>query len=176
MEQIKKSAYFIIFMGVAGSGKTTIGKMTAETLDLPFYEGDGFHPRANVDKMSRGIPLTDQDRDGWLKNLVDLIHGQLTQGKSGILSCSALKNQYRDRLRLNSDQVYFIYLKGTYNLILKRMLQRTGHYMPAELLRSQFETLEEPEDIFTVHIDQSTEAMLGEILDHLNQTHLLETE
>ncbi|MDF1521142.1 MAG: gluconokinase, partial [Brevefilum sp.] len=132
---------FIIFMGVSGCGKTTIGKMTAETLDVSYYEGDEYHPKENVDKMSRGIPLTDEDRDAWLEKLAQLIQSKLDRGESGVLSCSALKKQYRERLNIDPQKVHFIYLKGSYDLILKRLSARLDHYMPPELLRSQYDTL-----------------------------------
>lgn len=146
---------FIIFMGVSGCGKTTIGKVTAEAFGLPFYEGDDFHPPENVEKMTTGIPLTDEDRAGWLEALSNLIRQKLDEGESAVLSCSALKKKYRDQLRVDPERVHFIYLKGSYALIRARMEGRSGHYMPPELLRSQFDALEEPEDAVTIHIDQS---------------------
>ncbi len=159
---------FFIFMGVSGCGKTTLGRMTAEALGVPFYEGDDYHPQENVDKMSRGIPLNDEDRDGWLEALSQIIRDGLAKGESGVMTCSALKEKYRRRLQVDRDQVRFIYLKGSYELIRDRMAAREGHYMPADLLQSQFDTLEEPQDAFTVDIEQSPEAALEEILNVLN--------
>jgi len=158
---------FIIYMGVSGCGKTTVGKMTAEALGVPYYEGDVYHPQDNVEKMSRGIPLNDEDRDQWLQKLSDLLQEKLAKGESGVLSCSALKEKYRDRLNVDPQRVHFIYLKGPYELILNRMTARSAHYMPAELLQSQFDTLEEPEDIFTIDIDQSPEAILNKALAYI---------
>lgn len=158
---------FIIFMGVAGCGKTTLGKITAEALGVPFYEGDEFHPQENVEKMSQGIPLTDEDRSGWLETLAELIRTHLEQGDSGILTCSALKEKYRQRLRVDKDLVHFIFLKGSYEVIQDRMSGRTGHYMPVELLKSQFDALEEPEDAFVVDIEQSPEEAMEDILEYL---------
>lgn len=155
---------FIIFMGVSGCGKTTIGKMTAETLGVPYYEGDEYHPQENVQKMSCGIPLNDEDRDGWLQRLSELIHGKLAKEESGVLSCSALKKKYRNRLRVDPDRVHFIYLKGSYDLIRERMEKRTKHYMPADLLKSQFETLEEPNEAFTIEIDQTPDEILSQVI------------
>ncbi len=160
---------FIITMGVSGCGKTTIGRMISAALDVPYYEGDDYHPKENVDKMSLGIPLNDEDRDGWLQRLSDLILEKLTNGESGVLSCSALKQKYRGRLTVDPDKVHFIYLKGSDELIRARMEKRTNHYMPAGLLKSQYEALEEPEDIFTVSIDQSPENILLESLSYIKK-------
>ena len=160
---------FIILMGVSGWGKTTVGKKLANALDLPYYEGDAFHPQENVEKMASGIPLTDEDRAGWLEKLSELIHARLQEGASGILSCSALKEKYREMLRVYQDQVRFIYLKGTYQLILTRMEDRKGHYMPSDLLKSQFDALEEPENVLTIDIDQSPDAIVEEALKYLHQ-------
>ena len=159
--------FFIIFMGVSGCGKTTIGKMTAKTLGVPYYEGDEYHPQVNVEKMSRGLPLNDEDRDGWLQRLSELIRDKLAKGESGVLSCSALKKNYRDRLRVDPDRVHFIYLKGGFELILERMERRTNHYMPSDLLKSQFETLEEPETVFIIEIDQSPEEILSQVMFYI---------
>jgi len=159
---------FVIFMGVSGCGKTTIGEKAANVLSVPYYEGDAFHPQENVEKMSRGIPLTDEDRDGWLEKLSGLIREKLDQGDSGVLSCSALKQKYRDRLRIDPHLVHFIYLKGTYEVIRSRMEARSGHYMPAELLKSQFEALEEPENAFTIDIEQTPDEILEKVLSFLH--------
>jgi carbohydrate kinase (thermoresistant glucokinase family) len=164
---------FIIFMGVSGCGKTTIGKQTARALNLPYYEGDDFHPESNIEKMSHGIPLTDGDRDAWLEKLAQLIQSKLDRGESGVLSCSALKEQYRERLNVNPQKVFFIYLKGSYDLILKRLSARLDHYMPPALLRSQFETLKEPEDIFTIDINQTPEAILEQVLQYIYQVNFI---
>ena len=154
-------------MGVSGCGKTTIGKMTAEALGVPYYEGDDYHPLENVEKMTLGIPLNDEDRDGWLQRLADLMREKLAVGESGILSCSALKKKYRDHLGVDPEKVHFIYLKGHYKLIRERMEKRRNHYMPAGLLRSQFETLEEPDDIFTIEIDRPPEEILTQVMNYI---------
>lgn len=151
---------FLIVMGVSGCGKSTIGKSLAELLGWPFYDGDDFHPAENVAKMSQGIPLNDEDRAGWLAALADLIRGSLSQGKPGVLACSALKQKYRDQLCVDPAQVKFIYLKGSYELIKARMLARPGHYMKPGMLDSQFATLEEPQNALTVDIGQSPQQIL----------------
>ena len=158
---------FIVFMGVSGCGKTTIGKKTAAILGVPFYEGDDYHQEENVEKMSQGVPLTDEDRDGWLDTLSKLISEKLEAGESGVLSCSALKKKYREKLRVDPERVCFIYLKGSYDLIWSRMQVRTGHYMPADLLKSQFDDLEEPENDFIVDIDQPPNDVLHDVLAYL---------
>jgi len=159
---------FLIVMGVSGSGKSTVGKLLAAKLGYPFYDADDFHPAANVEKMSRGIPLDDADRAGWLAALADLIRGSLQRGEAGVLACSALKQRYRDQLCLDPAQVKFIYLKGSYELIKARMLSRPGHYMKPGMLDSQFAALEEPADALTVDIGPSPEEVVVEVIGRLD--------
>jgi gluconokinase len=156
----------VIVMGVAGSGKSTIGQRLADRLGWPFYDGDDFHPPANVEKMRAGIPLTDEDRSGWLSALADVIAQQLRQDQSAVIACSALKQQYRARLSAD-DQVRFVYLRGSYALIEARLRERTGHYMPPDLLASQFAALEEPQSALIVDIDQLPEQIVTEIVGQL---------
>ena len=158
---------FIIFMGVSGCGKTTIGKMTAAFFGVHFYEGDDYHPPENIKKMAAGLPLTDEDRAGWLDVLAQLMRHKLDQGQSGVLSCSALKKKYRDGLRADKDRIHFIYLKGSQELIRSRIEERTGHYMPAELLKSQFEALEEPCHALTIDVAQSPDEILARVVTYL---------
>ncbi len=153
----------IIVMGVSGSGKSAIGQMLADRLGWPFYDGDTFHSAANIEKMSRGEPLTDEDRASWLSTLADLIHIQLAQNRSAVIACSALKQSYRDQLRVDA-QVRFVYLKGSYDVIWQRMQARPGHYMKAEMLASQFAALEEPADALTVSVEQPEEQIVEQIL------------
>ncbi len=153
----------IIVMGVSGSGKSAIGQMLADRLGWPFYDGDTFHSAANIEKMSRGEPLTDEDRASWLSTLADLIHNQLAQNRSAVIACSALKQSYRDQLRVDA-QVRFVYLKGSYDVIWQRMQARPGHYMKAEMLASQFAALEEPADALTVSVEQPEEQIVEQIL------------
>jgi gluconokinase len=139
----------IILMGVAGSGKTTVGRMLAEALGYQFYDADDFHPGVNIDKMSRGIPLDDFDRQPWLETLRDLIRRCLAEHTDAVLACSALKEVYR-RYLLCDPQVRLVYLKADPELIHERLLQRRGHFMNPALLASQFATLEEPKDALWV--------------------------
>jgi gluconokinase len=165
---------FLIVMGVSGCGKSTIGKLLAERLDWPFYDGDDFHPAANVAKMSQGIPLDDSDRAGWLAVLADLIRASLEHNESGVVACSALKQQYREQLCVDAARVKFVYLKGSYELIKARMLARPSHYMKPGMLDSQFADLEEPDDAITVSIDTSPEEVVLEVLkqvDRQNRAH-----
>jgi gluconokinase len=153
----------IILMGVSGAGKTTIGRFLARELGWPFYEGDDFHPRANIEKMKQGIALTDGDRGPWLHNLRKLINELLGNKKEAVIACSALKKKYRDELKSGNTEVRFIYLKGDQGLIKKRLQMRPDHFMKARLLASQFKTLEEPEEALTVDISQKPQAMVLQI-------------
>ncbi len=158
----------IILMGVSGSGKTTVGRLLSEDLGWKFYEGDDFQPSANVEKMRRGIPLDDADRRPWLQSLRELIHHCLERGDSAVVACSALKKSYREFLRIE-DKVVFIYLKGDYEVIQKRLRGRVGHFMNPDLLDSQFATLEEPKA--NMQIDVSLRP--GEIVESIkNRLHI----
>ena len=134
----------IVLMGVSGSGKSTTGKRLSTTLDWPFRDADSFHPQANIDKMSRGIPLTDADRAPWLAAIAAWIAERVRTSEPAIVSCSALKRAYRKTLLGGQSGVGLVYLQGNFALIADRMSRRKGHFMPLELLKSQFETLEEP--------------------------------
>lgn len=159
----------IILMGVSGSGKTAIGKRLSRRTGLPFFEGDNYHPQANVEKMSSGTPLNDEDRWPWLESLHKLIKEHLEQGRSLILASSALKAKYRDTLRGDlGKQVVFVYLKGNFELIYERLESREGHFMQADMLRSQFEILEEPEGAVVISVDQPIPSIVEEIVDKLD--------
>lgn len=158
---------FVIVMGVSGCGKSTVGKLLAKKMDCPFYDGDDFHPAANIAKMSQGIPLNDEDRAGWLAALAELIRATLEKGESGVLACSALKQKYRDQLRVDEKQVKFVYLKGSYELIKARMEARPGHYMKPGMLDSQFAALEEPADAITVSIVEPPKKIVEQVLKQL---------
>jgi len=150
-------------MGVAGSGKTTIGKLLSKELDYPFYDGDDFHPRANILKMSRNLALDDRDRLPWLLRLKELIDNN----PKIIVACSALKKSYRTILQGDNKQVIWIYLKGEYSEISRRIENRQGHFMKREMLRSQFNTLEEPSNAITISISQDTTAIVKQILERI---------
>ncbi len=155
----------VIIFGVSGAGKTTIGKLLAEELDWQFCEADDFHPRANIEKMQRGIPLTDDDRWPWLESLRELIKRCLAAGEDAVLACSALKQTYRDYLRVSPD-VRFVFLRGDYALIAEQLQHRRGHFMSPALLRSQFADLEEPqpsEDVLTIELRGTPRELVEEI-------------
>lgn len=156
----------LIIMGVAGSGKTSVGKLLSEKLDWQYFEGDAYHPKENVEKMSNGIPLNDKDRMPWLLKLRSIIEDSLAKGTNIILTCSALKESYRKILKV-SDEVRFIYLKGGYELIEDRMMKRNDHFMKPGMLKSQFEALEEPKDALAIDIDNSCENIIDVILKNL---------
>lgn len=130
----------VVVMGVSGSGKTTVGTALAERLGVPYAEADDFHPPENVAKMASGVPLTDTDRAPWLDTIAAWLKAQ--GGAGGVVTCSALKRAYRDRLRRAAPDVFFLHLNGSPELIGERLTGRTGHFMPSALLKSQFETLE----------------------------------
>jgi gluconokinase len=131
-------------MGVSGCGKSTVAALLAGRLRWPFEEGDSLHPQANVDKMAAGHPLDDDDRRPWLEKVAEWVEGCLDAGHSGIITCSSLKRSYRDVIDRRGGGVEFVYLAGTKELIASRLAARQGHFMPPELLDSQFAILEEP--------------------------------
>jgi gluconokinase len=131
----------VIIFGASGAGKTTIGQLLAQELDWRFYEADGFHPRANVEKMREGVPLTDQDRRPWLESLRELIKRCVAAGENAVLACSALKEGYRRYLQVNA-KVKLVFLRGEYALIAEQLRRRRGHFMNRALLQSQFADLE----------------------------------
>jgi len=160
----------VIVFGVSGAGKTTIGKLLAEDLGWQFYEGDDFHPLANIEKMRSGRPLTDEDRWPWLDRLRDQITRSLAAKENAVLSCSALKRAYRERLRV-SDDVKFVFLRGDYALVEKQLRRRRGHFMNPDLLRSQFTDLEEPEadeDVLTIELGRTPQELVEDIKTRLH--------
>lgn len=163
----------IILMGVSGSGKSTIGAAVAREIKAKFIDGDDLHPRANIQKMASGQPLNDEDRAPWLQRLNDAAYSLNHKNESGIIVCSALKRRYRDLLRKDNDNMVFIYLKGSFEVILARLQARSGHFMPTELLKSQFEALEEPgadeKDVISVDIDTDVEGVVGRCVAALKQ-------
>jgi gluconokinase len=159
----------VLLMGPAGSGKTTVGKLLAAQLPWEFADGDDFHPPANIEKMSRGIPLTDEDRIPWLRSIREAMLQWQAQGKSAVIACSALKRSYRDLLGIgpNANDIRLVYLKGSYDLLLERLHSRTGHYMKEQMLASQLADLEEPEDALTIEVSKSPEEIVSEVREQL---------
>ena len=155
----------IVVMGVTGCGKTTIGKLLAKHLSLPFIEGDQFHPKENIDKMRSGTPLTDEDRFPWLKALAEeLKHHE--QQKGAVLACSALKEHYREMLQQGLRKpINWVYLEGSEETLRERIKNRQGHFMPEGLLRSQLETLEIPAYAYTFSIEKEPERIASKIAD-----------
>ncbi len=160
----------LVLMGPMGSGKTTIGKMLSEKLGWPFYDGDSFHPKENVEKMRAGIALTDEDRKIWLEKLRDKIERWLKERQNTILACSALKQAYRDILGVDQKTVRTVYLKGSYELLRERIEERQHPYMNKDLLRSQLNTLEEPVEGLRVDISASPKTIVHTIIQNLKLT------
>jgi gluconokinase len=155
-------------MGVSGSGKSTVGALLAQALQVPFLEGDSFHPPANVARMAAGIALTDADREGWLHALADQLKQHAQHGV--VLSCSALKRRYRDTLRSGAPDMALVYLSGAPDVLAQRMAGRSGHYMPPSLLASQLATLEPPqadEDALTLDNARPPEVLVDDALEWL---------
>ncbi|MEV6650635.1 gluconokinase [Streptomyces sp. NPDC051219] len=152
--------HVVVVMGVAGTGKTTIGPLLAEALGVPYAEGDDFHPPANIAKMSAGIALDDEDRGPWLNAIGAWAHSRA--GRGGVVSSSALKRIYRDTLRAAAPEAVFLHLTGDRELIEQRMAERKGHFMPTALLDSQFaalQPLQDDEAGFTVDVSGSPETI-----------------
>jgi gluconokinase len=161
-----------VVMGVSGSGKTTVSALLSAALGCQFQEGDDLHPAENVEKMHGGTPLTDADRIPWLHKIADEIDSWRAQGESGVLTCSALKRSYRDIIIGGRPDVTLVYLKGSYDLIRRRMAARHGHFMPVALLDSQFATLQEPtpdEHPITVDVGGRPAKIATEIVHHLEE-------
>jgi gluconokinase len=166
----RQSPCALIIMGVSGSGKSTIAGRLAERLRWTCEDGDRFHPKGNVEKMSAGHPLTDEDRRPWLQAIAEEIDRACRDREHAVIACSALKRGYREILVHGRDDVRIIYLKGSRDLIAGRLKLRKGHFMPPALLESQFNTLEEPgasEDPIIVDIDASVDAIVDHIADKL---------
>jgi gluconokinase len=159
------SAPMLVVMGVAGTGKSTVAGLLAERLNWEFQEGDALHPPANVAKMSSGMPLTDEDRWPWLDAIAEWIKEKSRRGEPGILTCSALKRSYRDRLR--GPNVIFVFLNGSREVIAARMAGRADHFMPPALLDSQFAALEPPtadENVLEINLATTPAEEVAEVL------------
>jgi gluconokinase len=159
---VARTGCALVVMGVSGSGKTTVAELLAKRLGWPYMEGDRLHPPANVEKMRQGVPLTDADRAPWLDRIGEELKRWAAEGRSGVMTCSALRRAYRDRIRSRRPDVRFVYLKGSQTLIESRVAARHHEYMPASLLKSQFATLEEPTPdepgVVTVDVGESPES------------------
>ncbi len=165
-------------MGVCGCGKTTVGRALANQLGWLFFDADDFHPPANVAKMAKGIALTDEDREPWLDGVAAEMRAVTRKGQHAVLACSALKELYRQRIARGlqdpegegNSELRIVYLKGDANTIEPRLALRSGHFMPASLLASQFAALEEPEQAMVIDIRQTTEAQAAQIAAALRST------
>ena len=168
--ELRKPPCALVVMGVSGSGKTTVASKLAERLHWTFEDGDKFHPKSNVEKMSAGHPLTDEDRWPWLNAIADEIERVCEAGGHVVIACSALKRTYRDVLLRGRDDVRIVFLNGTQQLIAHRLSLRKDHFMPPGLLDSQFRTLEPPgldENALDVSIDAPVDAIVDDILSKL---------
>ena len=156
-----------VVMGVSGSGKSLIGAAFARALGVDFVEGDQYHPAENVRRMEAGIPLTDKDRETWLRSLAGRLREARDAGNGLVIACSALKRSYRDVLRAEAKDLRFVFLKGQRGLIAERLASRRGHFMPASLLESQLDTLEEPspdENAWVCDITESPEILVATLV------------
>jgi gluconokinase len=158
----------ILIMGVSGSGKTTIGQRLADMLRWEFLDADSFHPPSNRQKMSAGTPLSEQDRRPWLDALREAIDRWISEDRNVVLACSALSASARRILIPESHSVKLVYLKGPFDLIQDRLARRPHHYMPQELLASQFDTLEEPAEALTIDAGWAPEAITAHIIAALD--------
>lgn len=150
----------VVLMGVSGAGKTAVGRRLAETQDWPFIDGDDLHSESSVRKMSSGIPLTDEDREPWLRSVREVIAERVASGTSAVVACSALKRAHRRLLRDGLGDVRLVYLRGEPELLERRLSERRGHYFDPKLLASQLETLEEPAKAVVVDVDGDLEAVV----------------
>lgn len=168
-----KKKYSFVFMGVSGSGKSAVAESVAEKIGVPFLDGDFLHPRRNIEKMASGTPLDDDDRAPWLESINSAIYAMQRTHDTSILVCSALKRKYRDILRKENIGVYFIYLKGNFDLIAERMKSRQGHFFKTEMLKSQFEVLEEPlnnhNDIYVIDISFPLDIVINNCVKQIQE-------
>jgi gluconokinase len=159
----------LIVMGVAGCGKTSVGKELARRLGWEFFDADDYHPPENVAKMASGVPLDDSDRAPWLDILHGLLEGSLRAGRHPVLACSALKANYRETLTRGNGGIRIVYLRGDYDLIFARMQERPGHYMKPGMLKSQFDALEEPEDAIVAGIEHPVAEIVDGIIKYMEK-------
>jgi carbohydrate kinase (thermoresistant glucokinase family) len=167
MKNVSMQYKVIYIMGVSGCGKSTIGEQLSATTGYPFYDADNFHTKENKKKMNAGIPLTDEDRWPWLENIHDFVVEKIAT-QDIILVCSALRQVYRDRLsKAIEKNCIWVFLQGDYNTILERLEGRMGHYMPATLLRSQFDALEIPVNAIIADIKLSPDTIIRDIISKI---------
>lgn len=172
MKSALLSPRVLIFMGVAGSGKTTIATLFAKKTGAVFNEGDEFHPSKNIEKISGGIPLTDDDRDKWLQTLREIVLRSLKKDEFTVITCSALKHVYREFLQGGDSRVKFVHLTGPRDVIEERLKARRGHFMPPELLESQFAILESPADALAFSCEKSPEEIVTALIQVLGIVRL----
>ena len=161
----------LVVMGVSGAGKTTVGELIARRLGWPFADGDDLQPRANIDKMRSGVPLTDADRAPWLEAIGAWMDARIKAGQPGVVACSALKRAYRDTLRSGRPQARIVYLRGSEVEIARRLARRTGHFWPPQLLATQFADLEPPdadEHAIVVDIRGTPAAVAKAVIERLS--------
>jgi 6-phosphogluconate dehydrogenase len=158
----------IYIMGVSGSGKTTISKLLSQKTEIPFFDGDDFHPPVNKEKMKSGQPLNDHDRKEWLREINKMAKEQVKL-KGAVIACSALKEKYRSILSEGMAEPVWIFLKGSYEQVYERMKKRNDHYMPVQLLSTQFESLEIPAKAFSIDIKNEPEDIVAKIYQHLTE-------
>ena len=151
----------VVIMGVSGSGKTTVGRLLAQRLDWSYYEGDQYHSAANIEKMSKGVSLDDDDRMPWLASIKKEIDKCVESGSDAVIACSALRRTYRLALTASDSDTRFVYLKGDPAIIRQRMKSRDRHYMKASMLESQFASLEEPDDAIVIDIGISPQDIVS---------------
>jgi gluconokinase len=159
----------VIVIGVAGSGKTTVGRILAARLGYEFHDADDLHPASNREKMHRGTPLSNADRWPWLNAVRELLEQCLAEGRSAVVACSALKQAYRDWLTIDPARIRFVYLKGPRELLARRLSQRAGHFFDPRLLQSQLDTLEEPVNAIVANIAATPEAIADAVIGQLGR-------
>lgn len=170
MTQQRKNVF--VFMGVSGSGKSVVAKQIADNLNAAFLDGDFLHPKANILKMRSGTPLNDNDRMPWLNLISNAAFAMSNVNDISIIICSALKEKYRDIIRGENENVHFIYLKGSFDVISQRLAKRQGHYQKTGMLQSQFDALEEPtaneKDVYAINIEQPLNGVIEDSMKVIN--------